>query len=105
MSSEARRDVVKLRVGDEHPVRLSGRGTSGYRWKGRADDESVAAVPQDAGLESDPDAAVGASAGEVFPVRALKPGVTCVRFAQRRPWDSDDEPAADEYLLEIHVDD
>ena len=40
-----RHEVVNLRVGEQHPVRLAGLGTAGYRWEPRTEgDEGVAAV-------------------------------------------------------------
>jgi predicted secreted protein len=103
MSPDARQDVVNLRIGDEHPIRLAGLGTAGYRWVPRVEgDEGVADVV-DAGVAELANARIGTSADELFTIRALRPGVTRVRFAQRRPWESQDEPAADEHVVEVHV--
>jgi predicted secreted protein len=103
MSSAARRDVLNLRVGDEHPVRLKGLGTAGYRWGAVVEgDEGVADVA-DAGVAELPNRRIGTSADELFTIRALRPGTTRVRFAQRRPWEADDVPAVEEHVFEIRV--
>ena len=103
MPSEARRDVVTLRVGARHRVRLAGLGTAGYRWVPSVEgDESVVNVT-DAGLAEPANARIGTSADELFDIRALRPGTTRVRFEQRWPWEPDDAPAANEQVVEVHV--
>ena len=54
-TSGAARDVVTLRVGEEHPVRLAGLGTAGYRW--------VAFVEGDEGVVEGPAHALALVAG------------------------------------------
>jgi predicted secreted protein len=103
MSSSARGEVVTLRVGEQHPVRLAGLGTAGYRWAPLVEgDEGIAEV-SDAGVARPANARIGTSADELFTIRAMRPGVTRVRFVQRRPWESEDEPAANEHVVEIRV--
>jgi predicted secreted protein len=98
-------EVVKLQVGDDHPVRLAGLGAAGYRWTPLLEgDFGVADVGAGALLAGQGTGAVGASADETFTIRALRPGVARVRFAQRRPWERDDEPAANEHVVEVHID-
>jgi predicted secreted protein len=100
---DAGNEVVSLRVGDEHPVRLKGLGTAGYRWVALVEgDEGVADVV-DAGVVDLPNRRIGTSADELFTIRALRPGMTSVRFAQRRPWESDDVAAVEEHVFEIRV--
>jgi predicted secreted protein len=103
MSSSARGDVVTLRVGEEHPVRLAGLGTAGYRWAPLVEgDEGVAEVSE-AGVARPANARIGTSADELFTIEAVSPGVTRVRFVQRRPFEPDDVPAADEHVVEVRV--
>jgi predicted secreted protein len=105
VADEAQHEVVDLRVGDEHVVRLAGRGTAGYRWApGGGHDESVAAVSEREipGPMSD---AAGASGDEVFRVRALAPGSTRIVFAQRRPWEGGDAAPNREHVVELRVTD
>ena len=90
-------------MGESHPIRLAGLGTAGYRWVPLVEgDEGVADVI-DAGVAKLANARIGTSADELFTIRAVRPGVTHVRFAQRRPWESDDVPAANEHVVELRV--
>jgi len=90
-------------VGERRPVRLTGLGSAGYRWEPEIDgDEAVASVHA-ADVETPPSDAPGSSAEEAFTIHALRPGVTRVRFAQRRPWDSSDSPPAHEHIVDLHV--
>jgi len=101
----ATRDSLRLRVGEEHPVRLESLLSAGYEWTPEVKgDESVAEVVK----EGEPPAetgedAVGASPPEVFKIKALSPGKTTVRFAQRRPWEKGGEPD-EEHIVELDVD-
>ena len=95
------RERIRLRVGEEHPVRLESLLTAGYEWMPEADDPSIASVRKStpaAGGER----AVGAGPDEVFKIKAMRPGKATVRFAQRRSW----EPSAqseDEHVIELDV--
>jgi predicted secreted protein len=103
MPPDARQEFVTLRVGDEHPIRLAGLGTAGYRWVPLVEgDEGVADVV-DAGVAELANDRIGTSADELFTIRAVRPGAMRVRFAQRRPWESKDEPAVDEHVVEVRV--
>lgn len=105
MESEAPLEVVELHVGDTHTVELAGLGTAGYSWapeelEGAPEVATVSAAEPGAPEESE---AVGASATEAFTLRARRPGVARVRFAQRRPWETTDVPPAGERLVEVRV--
>jgi predicted secreted protein len=105
VSSDSGIDVLKLHVGDDHTVRFAGLGTAGYRWTHRVEgDDGVADVGAGALLAGQGTDAVGASADETFVIRALRPGVARVLFAQRRPWERDDQPSANEHVVEVQVD-
>ena len=94
---------MNLGVGEAHRVRLPGLGTAGYRWSAVVEgDEGVAEV-SDAGLAELADRRIGTSADELFDIRAVGPGVARVRFAQRRPFEPADVPAADEQVFEVRV--
>lgn len=94
---------MNLGVGEVHRVRLPGLATAGYRWTAAVEgDEGVAEVT-DAGMAELANRRVGASADELFDVRALAPGVARVRFAQRRPFEPADVPPADEQVFEVRV--
>ena len=96
-------EVVNLSVGDGHRVRLKGLGTAGYRWVPLVEgDEGVADVT-DAGLAEPANKRIGTSADELFTIAAVGPGVTRVRFTQRRPFEPDDVPPANERVVEVRV--
>ena len=100
MSSD---EVVNLHVGDEHPVRLAGLGTAGYRWLALVEgDEGVADVTE-AGMAEPANERIGTSADELFTIEAVGRGVTRVRFTQRRPFEPDDVPPANERVVEVRV--
>ena len=103
MSPDAEPTVVTLRAGEEHRVRLPGLGTAGYRWMPAVEgDEGVAEV-SDAGPAPLANRRIGTSADELFDIRAVGPGATRVRFVQRRPFEPDDVPPADERVVEVRV--
>jgi predicted secreted protein len=96
-------NIVNLRAGEAHRVRLPGLGTAGYRWMPAVEgDEGVAEV-SDAGLAEPANRRIGTSADELFDIRAVGPGVARVRFAQRRPFEAADVPPADEQVVEVRV--
>jgi predicted secreted protein len=100
---DAPSDVVTLRVGEDHPVRLAGLGTAGYQWLVLVEgDEGVADVTA-AGLAAPANARIGTSADELFTIRAVGPGATRVRFEQRRPFEPKDVPPIEERVFEIRV--
>jgi predicted secreted protein len=103
MGSEAD-DAIELRVGEERTVILPGLGTAGYRWAPHLEgDPGVAKVHPAGGGAPAPDDAVGASADEAFAVHAIRPGSARIRFEQRRPWERDDAPPANERTIELKI--
>ena len=94
---------MRLRVGDEHSVRLSGVPTAGYRWAPEVEGAGDVAEVSHAGTEVPSGGAVGGGAQERFTIRALQPGVTKVRFTRRRAWEPDDQPPGAEHVVELHV--
>jgi predicted secreted protein len=103
MGSEAD-DAIELRVGEECSVRLAGLGTAGYRWAPRLEGDPGVADVSPAGTEAPEEGgAVGASASEVFTIRANRPGTARIRFVQRRPWEGDDVPPANERTIRLRV--
>lgn len=103
MPSDTPADVVTLRVGQEHPVRLAGLGTAGYRWAAVVEGEEGVVDVLAAGVAAPANERIGTSADELFTIRALRPGATRVRFAQRRPWEPDTTPAVGERVVELRV--
>lgn len=103
MSSTDSDDSIELRVGEKHELRLAGHGTSGYGWVPEVAGSDVAEVKPAEAQSLESGAGVGASVDEAFTVHGLKPGVTDVRFALRRPWEPADQPPAEELTLKVHV--
>jgi predicted secreted protein len=103
VSPHAEPSIVNLGVGEAHRVRLPGLATAGYRWSAAVEgDEGVAEVT-DAGVAELANRRIGTSADELFDIRAIGPGVARVRFTQRRPFEPDDVPPADEQVMEVRV--
>ena len=103
MSPDADPSVVNLGVGEEHRVRLPGLGTAGYRWMPAVEGDAGVAEVSDAGVAELANRRIGTSADELFDIRAVRPGVARVRFEQRRPFEPDDVPPADEQVVEVRV--
>jgi len=102
MGSEAD-DAIELRVGEEHLVTLAGLGTAGYRWGVEVEDGGEVVDVVRMGGKPPETAAVGASANEAFRLRAKRPGSVRIRFAQRRPWEQDEVPPANERTIRLRV--
>jgi predicted secreted protein len=102
MGSEAD-DAIELRVGEEHLVTLAGLGTAGYRWAPEVEGDGEVAEVARTGGEPPATEAIGASASEAFTLRAKHPGSVRIRFAQRRPWEKDDAPPANERTIRLRV--
>jgi predicted secreted protein len=100
---EAEPNVVNLRAGEEHRVRLPGLGTAGYRWMPVVEGEDGVAEVSDAGVAELANKRIGTSADELFDIRAVGPGAARVRFEQRRPFEADDVPPADEHVVDVRV--
>jgi predicted secreted protein len=96
-------DAIELRVGEEHSVELAGLGTAGYRWAHRLEGGSEVAEVRTAEGRPSERGAVGASASEVFTIRANRPGTARIRFVQRRPWEGEDAPPANERTIQLRV--
>jgi predicted secreted protein len=94
---------VNLAVGEAHRIRLPGLGTAGYRWMAVVEGDAGVAEVSEAGVADLADRRIGTSADELFDIRAVGPGVARVRFAQRRPFEPDDVPPADEQVVAVHV--
>jgi predicted secreted protein len=101
MGSEA--DAIELRVGEEYSVELTGLGTAGYRWLHRLEEDGEVAEVRRAGSKPPEGGAVGASANEIFAIRANRPGTARIRFEQRRPWEGHDVPPANERTIQLRV--
>ena len=74
------------------------------RTRRRAAPRSLFAARRKVFVVAEPaNARIGTSADELFTIRAVSPGATRVRFAQRRPWELDDKPAVKAQVVEVRV--
>ena len=96
------RKLVRLQVGGEHTVRLEGLLPAGYVWEPEIQgDQDVAEIERSAPAPGG--GAVGAGGEEVFTIKAKRAGKTTIRLAQRRPWETTDEPV-NEHVVDLEVD-
>jgi predicted secreted protein len=96
-------EVVDLRAGDEHVVRLAQLGAAGYSWTPEVEGDASVASVEASGTSAPAGGATGASGEQAFTIRALGPGRARVRFAQRRPWEAADQPPAAEHIVDVRV--
>jgi len=92
---------LTLAVGERRTVVLPGLGTAGYRWGVEVDRPEVAGVELGFAGDDSPSTRSTFSRDERATVRGLAPGETTVRFAQRRPWETQ-APIA-EHALQVTV--
>jgi predicted secreted protein len=98
-------EIVRLKRGDQHIIRLRGLGTAGYEWVYENSDRKIAGVQKayaDAS-ESLSERNLGPSATEIFTITALQPGEVTLRFQQVRQWEPG-KPPREEKLVKLIVD-
>jgi predicted secreted protein len=96
-------EVLELRAGEQHLVRLPGLGTAGYRWSARIEGDPAVAAVREAGQQALPGEALGASAGEAYSIHPNRAGEVLVRFEQRRPWEPEGAEPAAEHTVRVRV--
>lgn len=93
--------TIRLRVGDEHTIHLESLMPAGYEWQPELEGDNVAQVTKSTEEAAD-ERAVGAGPDEIVKIKAVRPGSTRIRLAQRRPWEQG-AAAANEEIYELHV--
>src|SRR5947209_1024841 len=97
------KDVIPLRVGDEHAVRLESLLPAGYIWEPEVEGDAEAVeVSKETPADDSSQEAFGIGVDEIFKIKAVRPGKAVVRLAQRRPWQKDAK-AANEHVLELDI--
>lgn len=88
-------EELRLRVGEEHTLRLPGLATAGYRWQAAIEDEGVATVSSrfDSG-EATGAARTASSRDELVTVSGRAEGTTRLSLVQRRSWEGGGDPIA-----------
>lgn len=84
-------NAVQVAAGSQIVVALPGNPTTGYTWQITSNDESIL---RPTGYTFKPDSdAVGAGGAETFTFQVMAPGSVTLELANRRPWETDGEPA------------
>ena len=92
-----------LRVGEQHPVRLAGLGTAGYHWLAQAEgDEGVATVSRRRSRAAR-EPPHRHERRRALHHRGRASGRDARALRQRRPFEPDDAPAANEHVIEVRV--
>jgi predicted secreted protein len=81
-------EIVKLKQGDQHVVRLRGLATAGYEWIYENSDQKTANVEKAMAEEPVAGGNLGGSSMEQFTVTALKKGEAILRFSHVRQWEN-----------------
>jgi predicted secreted protein len=92
-------DQVTLRPGAERTFRLPSLAGAGYRWEATAEDDTIVEAEarfDDAVTTTSGHAAF--SAHELLTLRGRKVGTTRVRCLQRRGWEREAPPLADQSI-------
>jgi predicted secreted protein len=97
---------IELKVGEEYTLRLTGLGSAGYMWGYTLTDDDkavrVSAPPASQPSQTGGPPPIAFSADALFTIQALKPGHVTIRFALRRPWETQ-TPPLQEYFVEVTV--
>lgn len=87
-------EEIKLKTGDTTTISLKGLATAGYEWNYTIDtNNDFVTVSKDYQF---PDKLnqknIGASADEIFTIRANKKGIVNIYFFQKRSWETNVKP-------------
>jgi len=83
-------EEIKLKTGESTTVKLKGLATAGYQWNYTIDDnKNLVTISKDFLLTQK---SVGASADEVFTIKANNKGVVNITFFQKRNWEKNVDP-------------
>ena len=84
-------EEIQMKTGESTTVKLKGLATAGYQWSfvinGSTD---LVTISKDFVL---PEKNAGASADEVFTIKANKKGTADIYFVQKRNWEKNTNPA------------
>lgn len=99
---------ITLRVGETYSIQLAEPGSTGYGWEyvPEAGPDIVKVSIKSLGhppvLKPGSPFPGSSSTTQLFIIRAVEPGKTCIRLKLLRPWEHDKQPLR-EILLEIEV--
>jgi predicted secreted protein len=94
-------EEIKLNKGESTQIKLEGLGTAGYIWSYRIDgNQQVVSVTKDFVMpEKKSEQTAGASADEIFAIKANEPGVVSVTFFQKRSWETNVAPVNEKKII------
>ena len=97
-------ETKKLKKGELFTIRFKGLATAGYLWQYKADNEKLVAVKKDfAPVSPASPKNTGASADEVFTIKAEEKGTVTLHFFQKRSWEDQSIKPADEKILKLVI--
>jgi predicted secreted protein len=88
-------EQIKLNVGASTSIQLKGLGTAGYLWNYKIDKNAdCITISKDFVTDEKTNQKnMGASADEVFTIKAVKRGSVDINFYQSRSWEKNENPA------------
>jgi predicted secreted protein len=94
---------IALRPGETYAVPLEGRGSAGYSWSYTISGDSHAVVARIEGLSGPPshsgDRPAAGSVQEQLVVTAVSPGKANIELVQRRSWEQNKAPLAEQTIV------
>ena len=87
-------EIIHLKVGEEHVLRLTGIGTTGYEWQAELAHKKIVSVKKEI-VETKPKGnfRAGESSDEQFTIKALQSGKTEMHLTLSRAWEKGNKPA------------
>jgi predicted secreted protein len=87
-------EEIKLKTGDLTTVKLKGLATAGYEWNYAIDEnkDHVEVSKEFKLAEKLTQKNMGASADEIFTIKANKKGTVNIYFSQKRSWEKNIDP-------------
>lgn len=86
-------DVIKLKNGESTSITLKGLATAGFEWNYTTDNKDCIKVSREFVLPKNTNSKIiGASANEIFTIKAQKKGTVTISFVQQRSWEKNVDP-------------
>lgn len=90
-------EAIKLKAGESTTITLKGLGTAGYQWNYTIDNnKNLVSISKDFILTQKN---AGASADEVFTIKANGKGIVNISFFQKRSWETNVKPANEKKVV------
>ena len=88
-------EEINLHIGESTEVKLKGLGTAGYKWNYsiQTSEDSISISRDLFATDKTSQRNIGASADEVFTIKAVSKGVVNIYFFQNRSWEKNENPA------------